>query len=253
MLKAVLFDLDGVIIDTERHGHRVAFNDAFIRLGYPDVVWDEELYHQLLQVGGGKERIRHYFEQHYAGQNPPADVAAFAAEAHRCKTSLFVERLPRLPLRPGVRRFMSEVRDSGVPIGICTTSNERVAATVRDVILPDIPFTIVIAGDMVTRKKPDPEIYTMALRQLGVSPAEALVVEDSAIGVQAGKAAGCTVLATYNGYTEQEDLSPADFIVSSLGDIDGEKTIVRKERFPIAPAGYVSAATVARGLASASV
>jgi beta-phosphoglucomutase-like phosphatase (HAD superfamily) len=94
---------------------------------------------------------------------------------------------------------------------------------------------------MVKRKKPDPEIYQMALDILEIPPENALIVEDSHIGVQAGKAAGCTVLATYNGYTEKEDLSPADFIVSCLGDPEGEKAVVKKAAFPIGQDGVIKA------------
>ena len=243
MLQAVLFDLDGVIIDTERHGHRVAFNDAFRKCGCPNVVWDEALYHQLLQVGGGKERIQFYFERFFQGDNPPSDMDAFTREIHNLKTNIFVEMLPKLPLRPGVHRFMSEWRDLGIKIGICTTSNEKAAETVADVILPDIPFAVIIAGDMVKRKKPCPEIYHMALDMLALSPEHSLVVEDSHIGVQAAKRAGCMVLATYNGYTEKEDLYLADFVASCLGDTEGEKAIIRKAAFPIGLDGVIRASS----------
>lgn len=248
MLQAVLFDQDGVIIDTERFGHRVAFNKAFAALGYPNIHWDENLYHQLLQIAGGKERIRHYFARHYRGANKPADIDGFAKEMHKVKTDIFTSMLPDMPLRPGVRRVMRELNANGVALGICTTSNERAAKMMAEEILIDIRFDVVIAGDMVKRKKPDPEIYLDALRKLDVDPEATLVVEDSHIGVQAARAAGCWVLATYTGYTESEDLSPADFIVNSLGDPRGEKTVVRKEAFPIAPNGYVKVENILRGL-----
>jgi beta-phosphoglucomutase-like phosphatase (HAD superfamily) len=149
--------------------------------------------------------------------------------------------LPGLPLRPGVHRFMRELRDRDIPMGVCTTSTERVAETVTKQILADIPFAVMIAGDMVKRKKPDPEIYLTALERLGVPAPQCLVVEDSCIGVQAAKDAGCLVLATYNSYTENEDLSRADAIVSCLGDPDGEKAVVKKETFPLTTGGIVSA------------
>lgn len=244
MLKAVLFDQDGVIIDTERHGHRVAFNQAFARLGHGDVDWDGDLYHELLQVGGGKERIRYYFENRYNGANRPADIGAFAAEMHKVKTDIFLGLLPALPLRPGVRRFMKQVAAMGLKMAICTTSHERAAKTVAEKILADIPFEFVIAGDMVKKKKPDPEIYLNALARLGMAGRECLVVEDSNIGVAAAKAAGCYVLATYNDYTESEDLSRADFIVSCLGDRDGEHAVEKKALFPIVADGEVAAEMV---------
>lgn len=239
MIKAVLFDQDGVLIDTERNGHRVAFNQAFAEMGYPDAQWSEELYHRLLQIGGGRERIKYYFDSLYPGPAKPADVDAFARDMHRRKTDIFLNMLPGLPLRPGVHRFLRLLRDHGLAVGVCTTSNARVARAIVEQILSDIPFDLVIAGDMVERKKPDPEVYLQALEKLGVGPEQCLVVEDSHIGVRAGKGADCWVLATYNGYTEREDLSAADFIVSCLGDPDGEKAVVKKERFPIARDGVV--------------
>jgi HAD superfamily hydrolase (TIGR01509 family) len=165
----------------------------------------------------------------------------FVKEMHKLKTNILVEMLPKIPLRPGVYRIMSEFRDMDIKIGMCTTSNEKAAKTVAEVILADIPFSFVIAGDMVKQKKPDPEIYQMALDKLALSPEHALVIEDSHIGVQAGKAAGCTVLATYNGYTEKEDLSPADFIVSCLGDPEGEKAVIKKAAYPIGQDGVIKA------------
>ena len=241
MLQAVLFDQDGVIIDTERHGHRVAFNRAFQKCGYPDIIWDEDLYHELLQVGGGRERILYYFDSFYKGGRPPGNIEEFAKEIHEVKTGIFLEMLPKLPLRPGIRRFMVELIGLGVKIGLCTTTHEKAAKTVSDVILADIPFSVLIAGDMVKRKKPDPEIYNTALEKLGVSPECALVVEDSHIGITAASRAGCTILATYNGYTKQEDLSAADFIVSCLGDPGGEEVFVDKTAFPIMENGVIKA------------
>jgi HAD superfamily hydrolase (TIGR01509 family) len=241
MIQAVLFDLDGVIIDTERHGHRVAFNEAFGKSGYSDVVWDEELYHRLLQVGGGKERIKYYFERFYEGSNSPQDIDKFVIDIHKLKTGIFVKMLPTLSLRPGVRRFMEEWKNIGVPIGMCTTSNEMVAKTVAEVILPDIQFSVIIAGDMVKHKKPDPEIYNTALDIIGASAKQTLVIEDSHIGVSAAKSAGCTVLATYNAYTEDEDLRSAAFIVSCLGEPNGEKAVIQQTTYPIGSDGIIKA------------
>ncbi len=228
-IQALFFDMDGVIIDTERDGHRSAFNEAFTRFGY-DFHWDEQRYHRLLQVAGGKERMRHYFRQenlltHLSDQ----EMTAHLSELHRCKTSIFLEMIEagRLPLRPGIKRFMKEALDRGLQICLCTTSTEKSARTVVNTMLPDIDFAHILAGDVVTRKKPDPEIYRLALQRTGLTPASCIVIEDSAIGVQAGKGAGLKVIATTNGYTENEDISPADIIVTALGDADGERGVLR--------------------------
>lgn len=219
-IKALFFDQDGVIVDTERDGHRVAFNHAFAEAGY-SVEWDEETYHSLLQVGGGKERMRHHLATAGFGIDIPAeDVDQVIHKLHKRKTDIFIEMLEKgaLPLRPGVKRVMEDAASEGLPIGICTTSNERAAEAIRTQLLPEIPFAFILAGDVVSRKKPDPEIYLMALQKTGVKAENTVVFEDSNIGARAAKAAGCQVVATVNGYTCDEDLSMADLSVSSLGE-----------------------------------
>jgi HAD superfamily hydrolase (TIGR01509 family) len=240
MIKAVLFDQDGVIIDTERDGHRVAFNKTFREFGL-DVDWDVELYHKLLQVGGGKERIKHYFEKYHTGKIPE-DPDGLIKKLHEKKTAVFIEILESMPLRPGIRRFMREIKGRGLKIGICTTSNEKVAHTVADKMLAGIGFDVLIAGDMVSKKKPDPEIYLSALAKIGTAPGDCLVVEDSSIGVRAAKAAGCRVIATVNGYTKDEDLAGADLVVSCLGDEGGEKAVFLAGSVPLKTPGVVTLA-----------
>jgi beta-phosphoglucomutase-like phosphatase (HAD superfamily) len=126
-------------------------------------------------------------------------------------------------LRPGIHRFMKEAMEAGLKIGVCTTSNEQAAKAITEKILADIKFDIVLAGDVVSKKKPDPEIYNLALSKTGLKAEEVIVVEDSRNGVLAGKAAGTHVVVTTNYYTEKEDVSGGDIIVTCLGDPDGEK------------------------------
>ncbi len=229
-IKAVFFDQDGVIIDTERDGHRVAFNETFKEMGF-DVEWDVEYYHELLQVGGGKERMKHHLHTRGFGKEvKPEEEDQLIREMHKRKTSRFVELIEsgKLPLRPGVHRFMQEVMQAGLILGICTTSNERAAQAIAYRILKDIHFDFVLAGDIVSKKKPDPEIYHLALSKTGLKPEECLVIEDSRNGVLAAKAAGMHVVATTNHYTENEDLSDADLIVTCLGDPQGEKGVMTR-------------------------
>jgi HAD superfamily hydrolase (TIGR01509 family) len=153
---------------------------------------------------------------------------------HKRKTALFVDLISsgKLPLRPGVHRFMKEAMDSGLKIAVCTTSNEQAAKAITEYILSDIKFDLVLAGDVVSKKKPDPEIYNLALSKLELAPGEAFVVEDSKNGVAAAKAAELQTIVTTNPYTEKEDVSAADIVVSSLGDPDGEKAKLRKGLIP---------------------
>jgi len=224
-MKAVFFDQDGVIIDTERDGHRVSFNMTFKEFGFTDE-WSVEYYHELLQIAGGKERMKHHLQTRgFSKPVPPEQVDDLIKEMHKRKTALFVELIEtgKLPLRPGIHRFMKEAMAAGLKIGVCTTSNEQAAKAITEKILKDIKFDIVLAGDVVSHKKPDPEIYNLALSKTGLKPDEIFVVEDSKNGVLAAKAAGAKVVVTTNGYTEKEDVSSGDIIVSCLGDPDGEK------------------------------
>jgi HAD superfamily hydrolase (TIGR01509 family) len=222
-IRAFIFDQDGVIVDTERDGHRVAFNRAFAEFGF-GVEWDVEEYHELLQVGGGKERMKHYLEtKGFGAEVRPEDAAELIRRLHRRKTDIFIELIESgaLPLRPGVRRIMEEAAELGLTLGVCTTSNERAARAIAGGMLAGIPLQFVLAGDVVPAKKPDPAIYQLALERGGLQADECVVFEDSHIGAVAAKAAGMHVVATTNRYTENEDLSMADLVVDRLGDADG--------------------------------
>lgn len=233
-IKAVFFDQDGVIIDTERDGHRVSFNMTFKEFGFTDE-WSVDYYHELLQIAGGKERMKHHAQMKgFSKPIPPEELDELVKAMHKRKTALFVELIEsgKLPLRPGVHRFMKEAMDAGLKIAVCTTSNEQAAKTITEKILHDIKFDLVLAGDVVKNKKPDPEIYNLALSKLELKPEEVFVVEDSKNGVKAAKAAGMRTVVTTNGYTEKEDVEAGDVIVSSLGDPDGEKAVMRKGDVP---------------------
>jgi HAD superfamily hydrolase (TIGR01509 family) len=233
-IKAVFFDQDGVIIDTERDGHRVSFNMTFKEFGFTDE-WSVEYYHELLQVAGGKERMKHHSKtKGFSKPVPEDELDELVKDMHKRKTALFVELIEtgQLPLRPGIHRMMKEAMEAGLKVAVCTTSNEKAAKTVTEKVLSDIKFDTVLAGDVVSKKKPDPEIYNLALSKLGLQPDEVVVFEDSRNGVLAAKAAGLNVVVTTNGYTEKEDVSDGDIIVSCLGDPEGEKAEMRKGDIP---------------------
>ncbi len=231
-IQAFFFDQDGTIIDTEKDGHRVAFNLAFKEFGY-DVEWDVDYYHELLQIAGGKERMKHHL--HKAGFGvpiAPEDEDGIIKALHKRKTEIFLELIEnhKLPLRTGMRRLMHEIKDAGRTIGICTTSNEKTAKAIAEKYLSEVSFDLILAGDIVSKKKPDPEIYLLALAKTGHAADECVVIEDSRNGVLAAKAAGMHVVAVSNGYTEQEDLSEADIIVNSLGEEGGFQGVMKKAR-----------------------
>jgi HAD superfamily hydrolase (TIGR01509 family) len=229
-IKAIFFDQDGVIIDTEKDGHRVAFNEGFKAFGF-DFQWSVAKYHELLQIAGGKERMRHYFkEEGLFTDKSPEDLDTFIKDLHKKKTEIFISLIEsgKLPLRSGIKRFMQEGLQKGLKLGVCTTANERSANAITRGILGDIDFSFVLAGDMVKKKKPDPEIYLSGLEKIGLKPEECLVVEDSHVGIKAARSAGIRVLATTNVYTADEDLSAASIVVNRLGDPDGKKGELKK-------------------------
>lgn len=229
-IKAVFFDMDGVIIDTERDGHRPAFNLTFKEFGFSDD-WSVDYYHELLQIGGGKERMKHHLETRgFSKPVPPGQVDQLIQDMHKRKTAIFVDLIAsgKLPLRAGVHRFMQEAMQARLMLAVCTTANERSVNAVLQNALRDIKFDVVLAGDVVTRKKPDPEVYNLALQKTQLRPEQAFVVEDSRIGVMAAKAAGLKVVVTTNSYTESEDVSAGDIVVTSLGDPGGEMGALRK-------------------------
>jgi HAD superfamily hydrolase (TIGR01509 family) len=220
MRAALIFDCDGVLVDTERDGHRLAFNDAFAQLGL-SVTWDVALYGRLLAVAGGKERMRAYFD----GEGWP--VAAdrrdgLIAELHALKSKLFQERVASgaLPLRPGVARLVDEARAAGLKLGVCSTSKFESVRGCIDLLGPEraAAFDVVLAGDIVARKKPDPAIYLLAQTKLGLTGRDCVVVEDSAIGCASAVAAGARCVVTTSAYTREEAFPGAFLVVSELGD-----------------------------------
>lgn len=229
-IKALFFDQDGTIIDTEKDGHRIAFNKAFREFGF-DVEWDIDTYYRLLEVAGGKERMRHYL--HTEGFGSPVAVGdedQLIIDLHKKKTEIFIEliRSGSLPLRPGIHRLMKEANEEGVVLCVCTTAAPESAHAVVNSQLPDIHFDHILAGDVIKNKKPAPDIYNLALEKTGFDPTECVAIEDSSVGLRAGLGAGLGVVVTTSTYTRNEDFTGADLIVSRLGDQDGKHAEVLK-------------------------
>ena len=220
-MQALIFDCDGVLVDTERDGHRVAFNRAFQALGI-DADWGVDLYGELLVVGGGKERMRHYFNTYGWPEGRAESKDELIALLHRTKTDIFTDIIAsgQLPLRPGIARIVDEAIAAGVRLGVCTTSAPKAIDGVLDLFGAErkAKFEFVHAGDVVSRKKPDPEIYELAKQTLGLPASECVVVEDSRNGLLAATGAGLPTLITTSTYTKDEDFTGALEIVPELGD-----------------------------------
>jgi len=220
--QALLFDVDGTLADTERDGHRVAFNRAFAEAGL-DWVWDEALYGDLLSVTGGKERIRHYVERHRPNAPPPRDLDALIARLHAAKTRHYTALLATagIALRPGVRRLLEEARRNGVRLAIATTTTpENVTALLHHGLGPDAArwFDVIGAGAAVAAKKPAPDIYHYVLERLHLPAAACVAFEDSENGLRAGLAAGLTTIVTVNDYTRTQNFEGAALVLDHLGE-----------------------------------
>lgn len=221
-LDALLFDCDGVLADTERDAHRVAFNLAFEEEGLSDR-WGEAQYGKLLETGGGKERMTAYWNEigwpsQYAS---PDQRTALVKRLHARKTELFMTLVSegRVPLRPGVQRLVEEARVEGVRVAVCSTSNERAVGEIVKMLGDGIAKDIrIFAGDVVKKKKPSPDIYLLAKDTLHLDAHNLCVIEDSHIGVAAARAAGMPVCVTKSSYTKDEDFSAAQRVLGSLDD-----------------------------------
>ena len=221
-VRAVLFDVDGTLADTERDGHRPAFNAAFAELGL-DWEWDVELYGELLAITGGKERIRHFIENHVPAELARSGLDDWIARLHKVKTRHYVEALERggIPLRPGVARLIRQLREANIKIAIATTTTpENVTGLLKSTLGEDSPgwFDVIGAGDIVPGKKPEPDIYHWVLDGLGLAPEQCIAIEDSENGLRSALAAGLDTVVTVSDYTRLQDFTGALAVLSDLGE-----------------------------------
>lgn len=251
MKKALIFDCDGVLGDTEQFGHLVAFNQMWMELGVP-WQWPVEEYGRKLKISGGKERMASLFSEPAflkAWPAAPADEAArqdIVAAWHKRKTEIYKEiiRSGRIPARSGVRRISEEALARGWLLAVASTSApETVNAVLRHATgeATAARFSAVLAGDVVKAKKPAPDIYLMAAKELGVPPEACVVVEDSNNGVESAYGARMKCVVTVSGYTRDEDFAHASIVLTCLGDPDGEKCEVLQNRSAAHPVDYFRA------------
>jgi len=230
-LQALIFDVDGTLADTERDGHRVAFNLAFEEAGL-DWVWNEALYGELLAVTGGKERIRHYLDNYRPDVKLPTDdEPAYIADLHKRKTAHYTKLLAggAIPLRPGVERLLNEARDAGLRLAIATTTTPvNVEALLKSTLGAESMdwFEVIAAGDIVPAKKPAPDIYDFALEKMKLRPEDCLAFEDSSNGIESSSAANLKTVITINGYTKDDDFSKADLVLDMFGEPDQAFTVL---------------------------
>ena len=236
---ALLWDVDGTLAETELDGHRCAFNRAFRSAGLP-WHWDRATYLDLLTISGGRERISHFLTR-VDGVPPSAErVAALQASKQEHYSQLVAAG--ELQLRPGVDRLMAAAAAAGIPQVIVTTSGHQAVAALLTCLLPHrLPhLQRRICGDDVSRKKPNPEAYRLALEQLLLPPERVLAIEDSANGVAAAHGAGVPVLVTRSASSAGEPaaaFASACAQVDHLGDPDRPCSV---QHGPACPGGQVT-------------
>lgn len=229
-LKALLFDVDGTLADTERDGHRVAFNRAFADAGL-DWQWSPELYGELLAVTGGKERMQFYLDKFNTDFERPEDLDGFIKQLHAAKTEHYTQMLAEgaIPLRPGVKRLINEARTAGLRLAVATTTTPaNVEALLSHALAPDAMswFEVIAAGDVVPAKKPAPDIYTYAMEKMGLTAADCIAFEDSRNGILSSQGANLKTIISVNGYTVDDDFSGAAIVLDQMGEPDAPFTVL---------------------------
>ena len=221
-LQALIWDVDGTLAETERDGHREAFNDAFVAMGLP-WRWNVERYGELLSTSGGLERLQRDLAERDDAPRSAVERLALARELHRRKNAAYLARIAAgtIALRPGVQRLMQQARDDGVRLAIATTTGR---ANVDALLSRQLgaewsdDFAAIVCAEDAPLKKPHPQVYEVALQRLALGGDEALAVEDSPQGVASARAAGVAVLLVRSAYFAACNGSGA---LATLGDLDG--------------------------------
>jgi HAD superfamily hydrolase (TIGR01509 family) len=220
-MRALIFDVDGTLADTERQGHLPACNEAFATLGYP-VQWTWEEFKAMLPIPGNARRMRLALEQ-LIPRRSPIDIDAAVAPLADLKRRLYVEKYAAtVPLRPGIARLIQEAISRNVRLAIVSTSDEEQIQALLQRRLPEAArhFNPILGKAAGQKTAPDSPLYRRCLVALGIAPTETLVIEDSEIGLRAAQAAGLPCAVIYNDYTYGQNFAGAALVARSLEYFD---------------------------------
>jgi HAD superfamily hydrolase (TIGR01509 family) len=220
VLRALIWDVDGTVAETERDGHLVAFNRAFEAMNLP-WRWDDALYAKLLSVTGGRERL--LYDMAARTEAPPLLAAreALARELHQLKNALHADIVAQggIAARPGVLHLMNECAQAGVLMAVATTtSTSNVLSLFRSLFGADwrARFAAVVCAEDAPQKKPDPQAYVLVLKLLRVAARDAFALEDSPNGLAAARAAGIACGITRSAYFADAKFEGATWVRDDL-------------------------------------
>ncbi len=218
-LKAIIFDMDGTLANTEEI-HRLAFNAAFEEFSLP-INWSVDIYTELLSVSGGKERIFRFLND--SEIQIDKNLREFAICVHQRKSEIYREMLVegKLQLRNGVKRLINEAHRKKIRMGIATSSSKANVETLLLTTLGDkspVYFESIVCCDLIGDQKPSPAVYQYALAELGVAPENCVAIEDTCNGNEAAKAAGLKTVITTHNFTTDSDFTGASLVLNQLGE-----------------------------------
>lgn len=230
-LQALIFDVDGTLADTERDGHRVAFNLAFADAGL-NWDWTVDIYEDLLSVTGGKERIKFFLDKYKPEFTPSDDLNTFIADMHIAKTAHYTDLLSKgaIPLRSGVERLLHEAREKGLRLAIATTTTPANVEALLTYTLGKESmgwFEVIAAGDIVPAKKPAPDIYDFALDAMNLNAEDCIAFEDSRNGILSSLGANLKTIIAVNDYTKDHDFTGAAIVLDQYGEPGTPFTLIQ--------------------------
>ena len=220
-LSCVLFDIGSIIAESEEI-HRRSFNEAFKEFGL-SWYWDEAINKELVFVGGGKERIRHYIKRAWPEMLKQKNLTKYIESVHKIKSQIYEEFLNELEIkpRPGIIRLLTELKKEEIRLAIVSDTTKENLVNLFKKGLDIDPykwFEVLGHGGCSAQKKPSSDIYLWTLEKLKLPPEACLAIEDSPRGVESANEAGLKVLITPSIYTKDEKFENSDLVISDLGE-----------------------------------